>query len=113
MTHFRPAIKGHNHRRFEAYYYPSHAPDALRSGNLGVLGAAGQAVVHLLWLSWRLVTLPFHLLFSLIGLLGRFTGMAIGFTCMVVGAALCAGPFFIIGIPMFIVGLLVTLRCLG
>jgi hypothetical protein len=49
----------------------------------------------------------------MIGLLGRLVIGVIGFACMVVGMALWAGPFFIIGIPMFLLGLLLTLRNLG
>ena len=60
-----------------------------------------------------LITLPFRLVYGIIALLGRLTGIMLGFSLMVVGMALWAGPFFIIGIPLFIIGLLVTLRCLG
>jgi hypothetical protein len=62
---------------------------------------------------WYVITLPFRILIWFIGLLGRLTGLIVGFSLMVVGMALWAGPFFIIGIPMFIIGLLLTLRCLG
>ena len=53
------------------------------------------------------------MVFGAISLLGRATGVAVGFALMVVGMALGAGPFFLIGIPLFLVGLLLTLRCLG
>jgi hypothetical protein len=62
---------------------------------------------------WYLITLPFRVLIWVIGLLGRLTGLVVGFSLMVVGMALWAGPLFIIGIPVFIIGLLLTLRCLG
>jgi hypothetical protein len=62
---------------------------------------------------WYLVTLPFRLVFGAISLLGRLTGVAVGFTLMAVGMAFCAGPFYLIGVPMFLIGLLLTLRCLG
>lgn len=62
---------------------------------------------------WFLVTLPFRLVMGTISLLGRLTGIAVGFTLMAVGMAFCAGPFFIIGVPMFLIGLLLTLRSLG
>jgi hypothetical protein len=62
---------------------------------------------------WFLITLPFRLVIGIISLLGRLTGIILGFALMVVGMALWAGPFFIIGIPLFIIGLVLTLRCLG
>ena len=62
---------------------------------------------------WFLVTLPFRLVFGAISLLGRLTGVAVGFTLMAVGMAFCAGPFYLIGVPMFVIGLVLTLRCLG
>ena len=64
-------------------------------------------------LIWFLATLPFRLVFGAISLLGRMTGVVVGFTLMAVGMAFCAGPFFLIGVPMFLIGLLLTLRCLG
>ncbi len=78
------------------------------SGNLvfGTIGFLFTAV-------WWVVTLPFRLVFGALSLMGRMVGVAVGFSLMVVGVALGAGPFFLIGIPMFLVGLLLTLRCLG
>jgi hypothetical protein len=69
-------------------------------------------LVTLLGALWFLITLPFRLVFWMIAWLGRLTGAALGFTFMVVGIALLAGPLYIIGIPLFLVGLVVTLRCL-
>jgi hypothetical protein len=63
--------------------------------------------------AWFLLTLPFRLVFGAISLLGRLTGVAVGFALMAVGMAFCAGPFYLIGVPMFLIGLLLTLRCLG
>lgn len=62
---------------------------------------------------WMLITLPFRLVIWLVEMLGRLTGLVLGFVLMVIGMALMAGPFFIIGIPLFIIGLLLTLRSLG
>ena len=61
---------------------------------------------------WAILTFPFRLVGWFVEFLGRLTGLAIGFTLMVIGVALGAGPLFIIGIPLFIVGLVLTLRCL-
>ena len=59
-----------------------------------------------------MVTLPFRLVFWLIAWLGRLTGLAVGFSLMVVGMVFLAGPLFLIGIPLFLIGLVLTLRCL-
>ncbi len=72
----------------------------------------GRAVLMLLAAVWSLATLPFRLVFWVIALLGRLTGIAVGFALMVVGMFFLAGPLFVIGIPLFIIGLVLTLRCL-
>ena len=72
---------------------------------------AGIAVT-LLSTIWLAVSLPFRLVFWLIALLGRLTGIVLGFLLMVVGMALWASPLFIVGIPLFVIGLVFTLRCL-
>ena len=74
--------------------------------------SVGQVLATLLAALWFLVTLPFRMVFWVIAWLGRLTAMALGFSLMVVGMALWAGPFFFIGIPLFLVGLVLTLRCL-
>jgi hypothetical protein len=61
---------------------------------------------------WFVVSLPFRLIFWIIAWLGRLTAVVLGFTLMVVGMALWAGPLFFLGIPLFLVGLVLTLRCL-
>ncbi len=61
---------------------------------------------------WFVATLPIRLAFGILALLGRLTGIAIGFLLMVVGMFFLAGPFFLIGIPLFLVGIVLTLRCL-
>jgi hypothetical protein len=70
------------------------------------------AVVTVLSTIWYAVCLPFRLVFWLIALLGRLTGVILGFLLMVVGMALWASPFFVVGIPLFVIGLVLTLRCL-
>lgn len=62
---------------------------------------------------WFVLTLPFRLVFGLLSLIGRAAGVVVGLAFMVLGAALCAGPFLIIGAPLFLIGLFLTLRCLG
>jgi hypothetical protein len=59
-----------------------------------------------------LMALPFRLLFLTIAVLGRITGLVVGFLLMVVGTALLPGPLFLIGIPLLVIGLVLTLRCL-
>ncbi len=68
---------------------------------------------HVLGAIWTVLTLPFRLVAWLVELLGRLTGVILGFVLMVVGMALAASPFFVIGIPLFVIGLLITLRSLG
>jgi len=77
-----------------------------------VLGLLGRAILWVLAVAWFVVALPFRLVFGTIALLGRLTGLAIGFGLMVAGAFFLAGPFFLLGIPLFLFGLVLTLRCL-
>jgi hypothetical protein len=62
---------------------------------------------------WAVFTFPFRLVAWVIDLLGRLTGLLLGFALMVLGVALGASSLFMIGIPLFVVGLILTLRCLG
>jgi hypothetical protein len=62
---------------------------------------------------WAILTFPFRLVAWFINLLGRLTGLLIGFALMVLGVALGASPLFMIGIPLFIIGLIMTLKSLG
>lgn len=62
---------------------------------------------------WMILTLPFRLVFGIVGLLGRLAGLTVGFSMMVAGAALSAGPLAVLGVPLFVVGLLMAMRSLG
>ena len=84
-----------------------HQPNRVLSRSLGTL------IVGVFSAFWFLITLPFRLVFGAISLLGRLVGIGIGFTLMVIGMALLAGPFFVVGFPLFLVGLFLTLRSLG
>jgi hypothetical protein len=72
----------------------------------------GQLLVAVLAGIWFIVTLPFRLIFWSIAWAGRLTAVLLGFSLMVVGIALWAGPLFFLGIPLFLIGLVLTLRCL-
>ena len=72
----------------------------------------GQVFAALLTILWFMATLPFRLVFRIIAWMGRLMALVLGFSLMVVGMALWAGPLFFIGIPLFLVGLVLTLRCL-
>ncbi len=61
---------------------------------------------------WLVATLPFRLVFWMIAWMGRLAALVLGFSLMVVGMALWAGPLFFLGIPLFLIGLVLTLRCL-
>ncbi len=93
---------------------------AMRHGSRGEAGNDGPRLVWS-WLRvvamgflalWFIVTLPIRLVFWTLALLGRITGIVIGFSLMVIGMFFLAGPFFLIGIPLFLVGIVLTLRCL-
>jgi hypothetical protein len=62
---------------------------------------------------WSILTLPFRVIAWVVEFCGRLVGLGMGFLLMVLGVALGAGPFFIIGIPIFVIGLILTLRSLG
>lgn len=83
-------------------------PDAARPQSWSPTGI----LLTFLGVSWLAISLPFRLIFRLLALLGRLTGIILGFLLMVVGMALWASPLFIVGIPLFVVGLVLTLRCL-
>jgi hypothetical protein len=72
-----------------------------------------RPILWLIQVLWFFLTLPVRVFLGLLGLLGRVTGVVVGFLLMVFGMALWAGPLFLLGIPLFILGLLLTLRCLG
>lgn len=63
-------------------------------------------------LIWSILTFPFHLIGTLVALVGRAVGLVIGFLLMVAGIAL-AGSWLVVGIPVFLVGWLVTIKALG
>lgn len=100
-------------------FRPSHSAGAWSGARRaeiparGVSGSVTAAIGFLFGMAWSIVTFPFRLVFGVMSLLGRLTGVIVGFALMVVGMALGAGPFYLIGIPIFLVGLLLTLRCLG
>jgi hypothetical protein len=71
-----------------------------------------QVFTKLFAVLWLVATLPFRLVFGVVAWMGRLTAVALGFSLMVVGMALWAGPLFFFGIPLFLVGLVLTLRCL-
>ena len=74
---------------------------------------ACDKVIGMFGIIWSVMTLPFRVLIAVVELLGRLTGVFVGFGLMVVGAALSASSFFILGVPVFVIGLVMTLRCLG
>ena len=76
------------------------------------LWSAGQLFMNLVTALWFTATLPFRLAFWIIAWLGRLTAVLLGFSLMVLGIALWAGPLYFIGIPLFVVGLVLMLRCL-
>jgi hypothetical protein len=61
---------------------------------------------------WTILTLPFRIVFGVFGLVGRLAVITVGFSLMVLGAALSAGPLAWVGIPVFLFGLLISMRAL-
>ena len=76
---------------------------------LNALAGVGLAV----GLVWGAITLPFRVVFGVLGLLGRLAALVVGFALMVFGAALLPGPLVIVGVPLFAIGLLLSMRSLG
>jgi hypothetical protein len=97
----------------ETFFHPAYAPIAMRSDASRLAHLPGRLIAGVAVAVWYLITLPFRLLIGVVGILGRLAGVILGFSLMVVGMALWAGPLFILGIPLFIIGLLLTLRCVG
>jgi hypothetical protein len=100
-------------RLSETYCFPAYAPVAITPRATSIWHRPARLIVGVIVAVWYLFTLPFRFLIAVIGILGRLAGIILGFSLMVVGMALWAGPLFILGIPLFIIGLLLTLRCLG
>jgi hypothetical protein len=93
--------------------YPVHSPNVPHAKLPGAAYLLIRSTGNVLTLIWQILTFPFYLLIVIVRFLGRLTGILFGFALMVIGMALWAGPFFIIGIPVFLVGLLISLRSLG
>jgi len=62
---------------------------------------------------WAFLTLPFRIVFGAFGLVGRLAGIVVGFALMVLGAAVSASPFGLLGLAIFGAGLLIAMRSLG
>jgi hypothetical protein len=62
---------------------------------------------------WNIVTLPIRIVVWVLDFLSRATGLSLGFALMVLGVAIGAGPFLILGAPIFLIGLILTLKSLG
>jgi hypothetical protein len=71
-----------------------------------------RAVLAVFAALWWIVALPFRLVFWTIAWMGRLVGAILGFSLMVGGMALLAGPYYVVGVPLFVIGLVVTLRSL-
>jgi hypothetical protein len=95
------------HRTDKSFYTGTRALEPSNSWSVG------QVIIALLAILWFMATVPFRLVFWIIAWMGRLTAVMLGFSLMVVGMALWAGPLFFIGIPLFLVGLVLTLRCLN
>ena len=114
----RAAVAGHwwNHGRVATRIHkpvdPRFDPDFHANDGQGPHGPWVGAILGLFRAIWFLITLPFRLVFLVIALLGRLTGLVGGLPPHGRGHGLLPGPLFLIGIPLLVIGLVLTLRCL-
>ena len=89
----------------------SEAPTLpIRSTKPSALFSVVLAVGLALRMAWAAVVLPFRLIVWVLALLGRLAALAVGFSLMVLGAALLPSSLFFVGLPVFGLGLVMTLR---
>jgi hypothetical protein len=84
-----------------------------RSGPSFQQGRRHARLILMLGVIWNLLTLPIRLVVWVLDFLSRATGLGLGFALMVLGVALGAGSWLVLGVPIFVVGLILTLKCLG
>jgi hypothetical protein len=60
--------------------------------------------------AWFVLTLPFRLVFGVIGAVGRMIGLALGFILLATGAAMWAAQLPHFAIPVIGVGALLTAK---
>lgn len=61
---------------------------------------------------WFVMTLPFRLVFGVIGAVGRMVGMALGMAILATGGAMWAAQLPHFAVPVMVVGGLLTLKSL-
>lgn len=107
----RPRAKIPQRARIEPptfkYGKPSHPVAAFRPYRERVTLNTMAAIV------WSILTFPFRVIGWVIEVCGRVVGAILGFILMVLGVALTAGPFVVLGIPLFLVGLILLLKSVG
>lgn len=62
---------------------------------------------------WSVLTWPFRLIGQAGEGVGRLASGLIGFALMVLGFALAAGSYYLLGLVAIVAGLILTLRALG
>ena len=60
--------------------------------------------------AWFVVTLPFRMVFGVIGAVGRMIGLALGFILLATGAAMWAAQLPHFAVPVIAAGALMTMK---
>lgn len=63
-------------------------------------------------LAWFVMTLPFRVVFGVIGAVGRMIGMVLGMAILATGGAMWAAQLPHFAVPVMVVGGLLTLKSL-
>lgn len=63
-------------------------------------------------LTWFVMTLPFRLVFGVIGAVGRMIGMALGILVLATGGAMWAAELPHFAVPVLLIGGILTLKSL-
>lgn len=76
--------------------------------------ATGQerSLSDMIGLTWFVMTLPFRLVFGVIGTIGRMLGMLLGVALLAAGGAMWAAQLPHFALPVLVVGGLLTLKSL-
>ena len=68
--------------------------------------------LQMIGLTWFVMTLPFRLVFGVIGAVGRMIGMALGILVLATGGAMWAAELPHFAVPVLLIGGILTLKSL-
>ena len=72
----------------------------------------GNERLQMIGLTWFVMTLPFRLVFGVIGAVGRMIGMALGILVPATGGAMWAAELPHFAVPVLLIGGILTLKSL-